>query len=76
VQIAADKAAQAEAWRAELSTFGAVAKAWLRRTEIKKVIEAERLIEREFLPRWAKRPIAAITPKDVAQAVRAIVDRH
>jgi integrase len=76
VQIAADRAAQAVAERAQLSTFGAVAKAWLCRTEIKNVIEAERLIEREFLPRWDKRPIAAITPKDVAQAVRAIVDRH
>jgi integrase len=76
VQIAADHQAQAAAERAQLSTFGAVAKEWLRRTEIKKVIEAERLLEREFLPRWEKRPISAITPKDVAQAVRAIVDRH
>jgi integrase len=77
--IAAEAEAEAEvaaAERARLSSFCAVAKEWLRRTEIKKVVEAERLLEREFFPCWEKRPIAAITPKDVAQAVRAIVDRH
>jgi integrase len=63
---------------AEHSTFGAVTAEWNRRRggELKKALEAERLIRREFLPRWQDRPISEITPKEVAQAVRAIVDRH
>ena len=70
--------ATAAAVLAERSTFRAVAEEWIRRHggELKKALEAERLIRREFLPRWQDRPISGITPKEVAQAVRAIVDRH
>jgi integrase len=46
------------------------------RLELAKAAEAERLIRREFITRWQDRPIAELTPKEVAQAVRAIVDRH
>jgi integrase len=63
---------------AERSTFGAVAEEWIRRHggELAKAAEAERLVRREFIGRWATRPIASITPKEVAAAIRAIVDRH
>ena len=74
-------AAEEKAKAAELatrSTFGAVAEEWFRRkaSELKKGLEAERLVRREFIPRWQDRPLAAITPKDVSSAIRSIVDRH
>src|SRR6516225_5667277 len=66
-----DKAKEAErakaaAVLAERSTFGTVAEEWIRRhgDELKKALEAERLIRREFLPRWQDRPISGITPKE------------
>jgi integrase len=60
------------------STFGAVAEEWIRRhgSELKKALEAERLVRREFISRWQDRPIADITPKEAAAAIRAIVDRQ
>jgi hypothetical protein len=74
---AAAEEAEARAQLAERSTFGAVAEDWIRRHDgLKKAAEAERLIRREFIARWSTRPIADITPRDVAGAVRAIVDRH
>ena len=74
-------AAEEQAKAAELatrSTFGAVAEEWFRRkaSELKKGLEAERLVRREFISRWQDRPLAAITPKDVSSAIRSIVDRH
>jgi len=68
---------EAQARLAERSTFGAVAEEWIRRHDgLAKAAEAERLIRREFMVRWQTRPIAGISPKEVAGAVRAIVERH
>jgi integrase len=85
IDPAAERKEQAEvasnqaqtAARAAHSTFGAVAEEWVRRhgNDLAKALEAERLVRREFIARWGDRPIAAITPKDVAAAIRAIVDR-
>jgi integrase len=63
---------------AERSTFGAVAEEWIRRHggELAKAVEAERLVRREFVARWQRRPITSIAPKEAAAAIRAIVDRH
>ena len=33
-------------------------------------------MSREFISRWKDRPIGEITPKESAQAIRAIVERH
>jgi len=64
--------------QAERSTFGMVAETWLKRhaVSLKKALEAERLVRREFLPRWEATPIAGITAKDIAGVIRGIVERN
>lgn len=42
---------------------------------IAKKDEACRVVEQEFVKRWADRPICDILPEEVAEAIRVIVDR-
>jgi integrase len=59
------------------NTFAAVAEAFIARPMPKwaKRDEAKRLIDKEFAPRWGRRPITEITPSELREAIRAIKDR-
>lgn len=63
--------------RSQVTTFKAVADAFLERhaTKLAKAGEARRLIESEFVKRWGQRPVTDVLPGDVAEAIRAIVNR-
>jgi integrase len=68
---------KATSQRRQLNTFGTVAHQFLDRhaAGLKKSGEARRIVEVEFIKRWGGRPIADITPEEVAAAIRSIVDR-
>jgi integrase len=68
---------RAEAQRRQVNTFAAISTEFLERhaSRLKKSVEAKRIIEQEFVKRWAVRPIADIMPEEVAAAIRAIVRR-
>ena len=68
---------RAEAQRRQLNTFAAISTEFLERhaSRLKKSAEAKRIIEQEFVKRWAARPITDIMPEEVAVAIRAIVQR-
>lgn len=55
-------------------TFAAVATEFIDRHEgkLKRISEARRIIEREFVRRWSARPIGDIEPHEVSAAIRAI----
>jgi len=57
------------------NTFAAVAEDFDKLPGERKGYEAERDIRREFMPAWANRPIAEITPRDVRDIVKAVNDR-
>jgi integrase len=61
----------------QANTFGAVAGEFLKRhaAGLKKADEARKIVEREFVKRWGSRPITDIAPREVAEAIRAIVER-
>jgi len=61
----------------QASTFAAVAEAFIARYVRKKrsARRIEQLIRREFVPRWADRPIASIRRADVVALIEEIVDR-
>ena len=68
---------RAEAQRRQVNTFAAISTEFLERhaSRLKKSAEAKRIIEQEFVKRWAARPITDIMPEEVAVAIRAIVQR-
>jgi integrase len=68
---------RAAAQHKQVNTFAAVAADFLDRhgRTLKKEPEARRIIEGEFVKRWAALPVAEITPQDVSIAIRAIVAR-
>ena len=75
-QIAEERQRQAEL-RQRQNTFAAVAEDFIadKLPGERKGRECERDIRREFMPVWAKRPIAEITPLDVRTIVKAAKDR-
>jgi integrase len=62
---------------AQANTFAAVAAEFLKRhaAGLKKADEARKIVEREFVRRWGSRAITDITPREVSEAIRAIVER-
>jgi integrase len=68
---------RAEAQRRQVNSFAAVAGEFLDRhaSQLRKSVEARRIIEGEFVKRWGARPITDIMPEEVAAAIRAIVKR-
>ena len=68
---------RAEAQRRQVNSFAAVAGEFLDRhaSQLRKSVEARRIIEVEFIKRWGVRPITDIMPEEVAAAIRAIVKR-
>jgi integrase len=63
--------------RRQENSFGAVAEEFFKRhvSKIRKAAEVERDIRREFVARWAARPITEITRHDVMSVIDAVVDR-
>jgi integrase len=63
----------------EADTFGAVAEDWLERyvrpNNPKSYAEIKRIIEREAMPKWRKRPIGSIDRRDVIDLVDEIIAR-
>lgn len=61
----------------EANTFEVVANAFLDRyaAKLAKAGEARAIVNKEFMPRWRKRLITEVTPKEAAEAIRAISDR-
>lgn len=74
--IAQERERQAKVLQQRI-TFGAVAEDFIKRKlpGERKGREVELDIRREYLPLWAKRPIADITALDARNVVMAIVDR-
>jgi integrase len=75
--VAAEAARQA-ALRQQDETFAAVAEkfiAHMKRQKERKAAEVERDLRREFIRPWGARPIASITPRDVAAVIDATVRR-
>ncbi|OZB21968.1 integrase arm-type DNA-binding domain-containing protein [Acidiphilium sp. 34-64-41] len=68
---------QAAEKRAHTHTFAMVAAAFIERHAVKlsKAADAKRSIEMEFVARWGQRSVTSVTPTEVAEAVRAIVNR-
>jgi integrase len=58
-------------------SFAAVADEWLRRDQgqNRSAAEVRRVIERDVLPVWGERLIAAITRRDVIELIDGVVDR-
>jgi integrase len=78
IDPAVDDARQrAEARRRQVNTFAAVADEFLDRHAVglAKAGEAKRIIDGEFVKRWAARPVTDIRPEECAAAIRAIVKR-
>lgn len=63
--------------RSQVNTFGVVAATFIDRYTIKlaHATQAKKIIEDEFITRWANRPVADILPEECADAIRAIVKR-
>jgi integrase len=63
--------------RKQENTFAAVAEEFIKRhvSKTRKAVEVERDIRREFVARWAARPITDITRHDVMAVIDAAVDR-
>lgn len=61
----------------QANTFEAVANAFLDRyaSRLAKSSEARAIFQKEFLPRWPNRLVTEISPKEIAEAVRAIAER-
>lgn len=68
---------RAEAARVQANTFAHVAEQYLQRgaAKLANAAELRRTIQREFVKPWGFRPVTDIRPEEVAEAVRAIVDR-
>src|SRR4051812_29758784 len=67
----------AEARRQE-NSFTSVAEEYFRhikRQGLRRAVEVERDVRREFMPRWGKRPITDITRHDVMAVIEAAIDR-
>jgi integrase len=58
-------------------TFGAVMEEFIKRhvSRLRKAGDMEREIRKELMPRFAKRPVSAITRKDITRMLREIRDR-
>jgi integrase len=72
------RAAKRDALKAAAESVEIVARRFIERhakAHNKSWKETERLIEREVLPRWGKRPITSITRPDVVALLDALVDR-
>jgi integrase len=63
--------------RLEITTFAVLADEYLKRgaKDLAKHAEAQRIIEAEFVKRWARRPAGDITSREIAAAIGAIRDR-
>jgi integrase len=74
---AQEKREREAAQRRQSITFAAVAEDFIRDKlpAERKGREVEKDIRREFLPLWGRRPITEITPLDVRNVVKAVVDR-
>lgn len=68
---------RAEAQRRQVNSFAAVAGEFLDRhaSQLRKSVEARRIIQGEFVKRWGARPITDVMPEEVAAAIRAVVKR-
>lgn len=68
---------RAAAQRSQANTFAAVAEEFLTRhaATLSHADKARRIIEAEFVKRWAVRPIADILPEECAAAIKAIKAR-
>jgi integrase len=68
---------KAEQLRRDKNSFTAVAEEFIKRhvSKMRKAKEVERNIRREFIDRWAERPITNITRHDVMAVLNAAVDR-
>lgn len=68
---------RAAARQEQANTFDTVATAFLDRyaDKLAKGSEARAIFKKEFLPRWQNRLITEISPKEAAEAIRAISDR-
>ena len=75
-QADADAAREAESRQAN-SRFEHVARQWLKRhaANLKHWKEIESIVEREFITRWADRPIDTIAVTDITEVIDAIVRR-
>jgi integrase len=72
-----DERAKREVLRKKKHTFATVAEEFIKRhiSKTRKAAVAEREIRREFIERWATRPITDIDQSDVKAVLRAAVDR-
>lgn len=61
----------------QANTFETVTNAFLDRyaAKLAKAAEARAIFNKEFIPRWRNRLVTEITPKEAAEAVRAIAER-
>jgi integrase len=61
----------------QANTFETVTNAFLDRyaAKLAKASEARAIFRKEFVPRWQNRLVTEITPKEAAEAIRAIADR-
>lgn len=67
---------KAEERRKAVNNFEAVAREYLARHQtLAKHGEAKRILEAEFIKPWGQRPAGDILPEEVADAIRAIVER-
>jgi integrase len=66
-----------KAREADALTFGAVMEEFIKRhvSRLRKARDMEREIRKELMPRFAKRPVSAITRKDITKMLREIRDR-
>jgi integrase len=66
-----------EEQRAQRDTFGVVAASFIERhvKPLRTARAIENMVKCDLLPRWADRPIASITKRDVIEMVEGIVDR-
>ncbi len=74
---ARQEARRREEERREKDTFAAVAAEFIKRhvATLERAREVEADFERELTPRWGKRPIGAITRRDVVELVEEVFDR-
>jgi hypothetical protein len=68
---------RAAARQSQAASFEAVASAFLDRyaAKLAKAGEARSIFAKDFIPRWRNRLAAEVTPREVAEAIRAIADR-
>jgi integrase len=75
---AEEERAKRETLRKQKHTFALVAEEFIKRhvSKTRKAVVAAREIRREFIDRWATRPITDIDQSDVKAVLRAAVDRN